>query len=246
MRRVLAAAAVAMFGLAGLVGPAQAEPTGVYSVPWSTTRGFWHFHFEGEPPETYETEISGERVVGPAPGISYVKYAWAPSIYGVAFFDPADEQAWGWKHLTYDEWLRAGSPRGQWNAGWIEGTELVKYATSPEIIASIDGVSHKLTYAEWRAMGFRSPESRHEGYRKLTWDSGIAYYYTASDGYQIDYGHWRDAGFPTPAESRMLPGDYVCRYAWSGSTLYYVGATFNGPLTYAQWRAAGFPQPRAC
>ena len=239
MKRVLTAVAAAVLAL-GAASPAVAAPTGDYSVPWSNTEGFWHYH---DGASTYYRSVAPGSP--PAPGPNYVKYAWAPSVYAVSFFDTAPESSWGWRHLTFEEWQRAGAPTGQWNAGWIEGTELVKYSTSNEIIASLDEVSHKLTYAEWAATGFRTPTSKHEGYMKLTWDSSIAYMYEPDDGYRISYQDWVDAGFPTPEQRRMLPGDEVCSSPYT-STLFYSGASYTGTISYDQWRAAGFPQPTRC
>ncbi len=82
----------------------------------------------------------------------FVKYPWAPSIYGVTFWP-----VWHWDRLTFDQWSRAGYPPPG-VAGWIEGSTVYKSAGSANIyVRDPAGVVHQLTYAEWQAMGFRPP-----------------------------------------------------------------------------------------
>ncbi len=84
----------------------------------------------------------------------YVKYPWSPTIYAVTFWP----KTWQWDRLSYAQWQRAGFP-GARVAGWIEGSVVYKSTASPNIfVRGEDSSVHQLTYAEWAAMGFRTPQ----------------------------------------------------------------------------------------
>ncbi len=86
----------------------------------------------------------------------YVHYPWSPSIYAVTFW--ADE--WEWDKLDFNSWASAGYPAPR-VAGWIAGSTVWKNASSPVIyLTDPEGQTHPLTYAEWSAAEFRTPEVR--------------------------------------------------------------------------------------
>ncbi|WP_129338199.1 hypothetical protein [Cellulomonas endophytica] len=244
MRRAFSALTTLAALVAGvlLAGPAHAEPSGYHTVPWSNSYGFYHGHASGF---SFYGPL-GSPTLGRAPEPSYVGYPWAPSVYAVSAFDGPTTASWGWRHLTADEWRAAGMPEVRWGDAWIDGTRLVKYTTSSEIIAFLDGYSHRLTWDEWAATGARSPEQSHAGFRRLTWDPTIAHYVTDVDASPIGYAAWVAAGSPTPEALPMLPGDHICKRSGSPQ-LYYVGETLSyHPLTAAQWAATGHAPYRDC
>ena len=223
--------------------PASALSDGWYSVPHSPQL-YVHAHYGSGPGYTFYGDGTAWRNAGyptprPAP-TAYVKYTWSSSIYGVTFWD----DGWEWTRLSGQQWARAGYP-SPYTAGWILGTDIYQFPTSPELFAEIDGTVHKLTGAEWAAMEYRQPRMESDGFMKLSWDSNIAMMVTPTLGYPIDYSEWAAEGFPTPEVRAMLPGDSVCQFPGSPDLL-YEGSSFYGELTYAQWAAAGFPQPVPC
>jgi hypothetical protein len=167
-----------------------------------------------------------------------VKYEWSPSLYSVTFY----ASGWVWHRLTGAEWANTGyrAPR---LAGWIEGTVIFKYQVSGELFATLDGYTHKLSYADWQAMSFRNPVEKRGGYVNLWWaPQGIG----VTDGFTtnaVTYDSWAAAQFPTPQSLGILPGDRVCA-APGSSNLVFQGATLqNHVLTYGEWDATGYLQP---
>ena len=179
----------------------------------------------------------------PAP-TGYVKYAWSPTIYGVTTWF-SDESSWQWDSLSFAQWQRARFPAPS-NAGWIAGSHYHKWGTSDELfVVGEDGVTHKLTYDEWAASGFRPFEVRaNEGYARLSWSANVARMtdLAAGLGSPIDYPEWRRQDFPRPALYVRFPGDQFNLY-YGDPTIYYSGPTMSRAITYAEWSAAGFPHP---
>ena len=133
-------------------------------------------------------------------------------------------------------------------AGWIAGSHYHKWGTSDELfVVGEDGVTHKLTYDEWAASGFRPFEVRaNEGYARLSWSANVARMtdLAAGLGSPIDYPEWRRQDFPRPALYVRFPGDQFNLY-YGDPTIYYSGPTMSRAITYAEWSAAGFPIPIA-
>lgn len=237
----------AFVGLAGLASPANAAPpTGYYSVPYSHDL---YYHYESA---DYITTYKASNAMwvsdgSPTPrsiATDFVKYPWSSTIYAVSYFDGG----WVWSGpLAFEQWQRAGFPAPR-NAGFIDGTTYVKWETSGEIFANApDNTTHKLTYSEWAASGFKEPTYKtNQGYQKLTWSGHIGYMYqiNTGDGYPINYSEWATAGFPTPQAVSRFPGDQFCQYVTTA--IYYYGPTWSGQVTFSQWAAAGYPQPSRC
>lgn len=176
---------------------------------------------------------------------SYVRYAWAPSIYAVTKWQSAPS-SWQWEPLTLAQWQRAGYPAPA-NTAFVPGSYVYKWGTSTDVlIEAPDGVNHRLTYAEWQAAGFPAPIQRsNEGFVKLSWTSSIAFMsnLAAGTGRPISYQVWSDEGFPTPQVVARFPGDSFVQYAGS-PTIYYTGPTVSTrAITAAEWQAAGSPAP---
>lgn len=213
-----------------------------YSVPYSGTL-YNAYGSSAYPAEFNDWAADGYPQPIPA-RTEYVKYSWSASIYAVSYMSSATFT----KQLAFSEWQRAGSPNPR-TAGHVDGTSYHKWDTSGELFAtSPDGITHKLTYPEWAASGFRSPEYLvNEGYQKLSWSNSIAYMYSVAsgDGYPIGYAEWQKQGFPTPQSVQRFPNDEFCKYPWS-SDIYYYGPSDSMVVTYSQWRAAGFPAPTNC
>lgn len=176
----------------------------------------------------------------PAP-TKYVKYPWSSSITADTQF--ADEYTPGREAithlLTYQEWLRAGSPAPEL-ARWINPSTVYKWQSGPEVfIENPDGSHHKLSHDEWAYIGNHSPRIDGEGVYKVSWDSMI-YVSSGTGCYSVGYDWWRAHDFPTPLVVQRIPGDRVYQLRGS-STLYYNSS--NRPITYAEWAALGFPAP---
>lgn len=249
--KFVAAATAVLFAFVGTIAlssPANAAPaTGYYSVPYSNTL-YYHYEYGGSA-GTYEASYNkwvGDGSPRPTPATTdFVKYPWSPTIYAVSYFDGG----WVWSGpLAFEQWQKAGFPSPR-NAGFIAGTEYHKWATSGEIFAKApDNTTHRLSYSEWAASGFREPAFKtNAGYQKLSWDNRVGYMYqiNTGDGYPVTYAEWAAAGFPTPQTVGRFPGDQFCQYPWT-SSIYYYGPTWNGQITYGQWGAAGYPRPTPC
>jgi len=179
-----------------------------------------------------------------AKSADYVRYPWSPTVYAVTFWS-ADESSWQWDRLSYEGWSRAGFP-GVRFAGWIAGSYLWKWGTAPDIgIIGPDGVYHWLTYDEWAAMQFRTPNDRwNEGFAKLSWAPQIFRMtnLSAGVGYPIDYSQWQRENFPTPKVVQRFVGDEFRLY-YGDRSIYYSGPGMNRAITGQEWAAAGYPTP---
>ena len=130
-----------------------------------------------------------------------VKYAWSPTLYAVTFF----EHVWLWNRLTPDEWQRMGF-QAPYNAGWIAGSVIGKYGTSPHelFIVGEDDVQHKLTYEEWAATGFEPVEINRFDVGFVQFRGSPTIYYVVNvhtpneDGVPISFAEWAELGMPTP------------------------------------------------
>ncbi len=215
-------------------------------------------------PRVYSTwedvEYTGWRVAGsPMPEVlpsSLVKYPWSSSVYAVTPHDPQ----WGGQESTipvsYMEFARAGSPTPA-TVSWIPNSLVFTYHSGTDVYVQIGAEYHRLSYAEWRAMGSPTPTDNEMRHMRLSWSPGIvafidsAFYDTPGSPewhrvYDVTYEQWARLDFPTPEVRASLPGDTTCVMA-DGTTLRYRGSSFDGPITYAQWQASGFLWPQgAC
>ncbi len=175
----------------------------------------------------------------------FVKYPWSPTVYAVTFW-PGGENKWQWTAITFRQWTTAGQPAPR-IAGWIKGSYYYKWGTSPELLVEgADGVNHRLSYAEWKASGFRPYSDRaNEGFFKLSWAPEISRMTSISggSGYKLSYGEWQEEAFPTPEVRSRIPGDQFYRYGGE-STIWYAGPAMNRPVSFQEWQAAGSPEPR--
>ncbi|WP_156755482.1 hypothetical protein [Actinokineospora pegani] len=237
---VLALATTATTSLA--VTPASAVDVGYYKNAYSDT--IYRYNYGTHTPIDYAT---WERAGFPEPRAtptSYVKYAWSPHVYAVTFWDDA-EDTWQWERMDFAMWDRAGKPTPR-DAGWIEGSQYLKWATADELFVLSDGITHKLTYAEWQASGFRpAAEITHQGFMKMTWAPEIRYIddLATYEAYLLTYDRWEFFGFPTPRAVHRLPGDGFFTDCENERTIIYDGPLLLRAITYDEWVAAGRPAP---
>lgn len=200
-------------------------PTSIVALSWS------------------QWQAAGFPEPAPAP-TDYVRYPWSTTISAVTIFG-TDPSRWIWRHVTIDEWNRAGRPAAR-TAGWIKDSIYYQWAGSDQIIVQdVGGVRHVLTYEEWRASGFQPFERRSgQGYVKLSWDGNIAFLtdFAAGKGEPIDYRQWEAAGFPKPTVATRFPGDQVYRFNGE-DTIWYAGPTVNRTISYPEWGIIGYPTP---
>lgn len=247
--RLLAALVVAAAASIVVAPAASALPNGYYSVPYSDVL-IQHYHFsDGSTMAIDASYSSWQRDGFPAPRpapVHYVKYPWSPAIYAVSFFD-GNRDDWYWERLTFQQWQRAGSPAAS-NAGWIEGSDFYKWASSGEIfVEAPDRSVHKLTWNEWAASGFYPPTTDwSRGFYKYPWSGSIGYIFDAGTGagYPISYQDWAAEDFPTPMTVNHVNGEEVWKFR-SSSQLYLDSAIVGGwyALTGPQWTALGRPSP---
>lgn len=179
----------------------------------------------------------------PAP-TDYVRYEWSSTVSAVTIFGP-DQSRWVWRHVTLEEWTRAGRPVPR-TAGWIKDSVYYQWAGSSEVIVQdVGGVKHVLTYKEWQASGFQPFERRStQGFVKLSWDGNIGFLtdFASGKGGPISYREWEAEGFPTPKVALRFPGDQL--YMYQGQTdIWYAGPTVNRVITYKEWGLLGYPAP---
>ena len=158
LRRLLPVALLALAGLAVSTNADAAEITqpNLYTLSYSDTI----LRYDGAT-ATPLTLQQWSALGSPAPQpvrSEVVKYRWSPTLYAVTFF----QGDWEWHPLSSDEWARMGF-QAPYDAGWIAGSKIVKYASSDELIlAAPDGSVHKLSYGEWAATGFHSIDERRD------------------------------------------------------------------------------------
>ncbi|WP_229053449.1 HNH endonuclease family protein [Aeromicrobium sp. Leaf350] len=187
----------------------------------------------------------------PAP-TSYVRYPWSPAIYAVTFWT-TQESTWLWQQLSFGQWQKAGQPAA-WAAGWIQGSTYHQWSTSSELfVREPAGITHKLSYAEWQASGFRRFDViQNQGFQKLSWADPIAHMNNVAGGQggPITYAMWGGEDFPSPQPVQRFPGDRFSRDACSDQVIYQ-GPTMFRAINFNEYRAAGSPavaidNPRAC
>jgi hypothetical protein len=194
--------------------------------------------------------------------VRYHAYTWSPDVY--ADLDlPVGPVA---LKLTYGEWRAAGSPRPV-TTGLSATSAAFKWASSSEVFVGTysiprgdgphDSVTHKLTFAEYRHLGYPSLAVQgNEGddpyaamyVRKLSWTPSIVLEYAQRESaYMLDYDEWASLAFPTPQIVASFPGDRFCQTQGSADITYRGYAAEDGlKLTFGQWLAAGSPKPTAC
>ncbi|MCI9889261.1 hypothetical protein JT358_12455 [Micrococcales bacterium 31B] len=137
---------------------------------------------------------------------AYVKYSWSNDIYAVQFWNTAPE-AWTWQRLTPADWAKSNYAEPG-IAGWIAGTTLHKWGTSPELFATLNGVTHKLTVNEWAAMNYANFDNRSDqGFGRVA-GSSVVYKMSSVSGNRgtpITLEQWIAEGMPTPATLRSMP-----------------------------------------
>ncbi|MCI9887655.1 hypothetical protein JT358_04145 [Micrococcales bacterium 31B] len=100
----------------------------------------------------------------PAPQVSQadaVKYPYFDSIFAVTKLS-ADPKQWVWHHLTLDEWVGQGMPKAE-TVPWVQGALYYQMRDregklTDDIYAYLHGEYHKLTFQEWAAVGYPTPQ----------------------------------------------------------------------------------------
>lgn len=249
LKRFAALIAATVVGLTGAVVVAPAataaiSSSGVFSVPYSGD--LYNVNAgTGQIKKLSLAEWQGLGSPAPRPApTDFVKYSWSPTIYAVTFFG-SSENEWVWETIDGAEWARAGFPSPR-NAGWVAGTYLYKWSTSPEIFAiAPDGRYRKLDYMEWVNGGSRAPIDRsNEGFFKYSWDDTITRMtnIAAGQGRGINFGEWSAEAFPSPQVVGRVPGDSVYQY-YGQSDIWYAGPAFNRVINGNEWAAMGYPTP---
>ncbi|CAQ01848.1 hypothetical protein ACR8AL_07665 [Clavibacter sepedonicus] len=251
---VLAGALV--LGGALVASPAQAAPkhSAYYSVPFSG--------------DLYVTDATGgEKYATPAyfedwkadgfpqpvaATISYRGFTWTEDIYADIQTEPGAASTLG---LTYSQWSAAGSPKPTKNVLPVNAG-VFKYSYSDELFVFVFvfsfgddvPVNHKLTFAEYAALGYPSSDVREGGFRKLSWLPAIVGPTVPSyEVVAIDFWTWEYWGTPTPQIVKSFDGDRFCKAPGSADIRYVGIAAPDGvKLTFSQWREAGFPAPARC
>lgn len=204
--RMVAVAAVGIMALVGVgASSARAEVsvTGFYKVAYADT--VFYYYNNGSTafqyPLTYEQWVSFGRPQPTLVPSEVVKYAWSPTLYAVTFF----QGDWEWERLDTTEWQRLAF-KAPYNAGWIDGSRIEKYASSTELfLTGEDGSVHKLTFPEYIATGPQAYEDAYsgEGFVKYRGSVVIQHVFNFGtnneSGYPITYAEWASYDFPTPA-----------------------------------------------
>ena len=121
---------VALLALAGLAVNSDADAAEItqpnlYQLSYSDT--ILRYDGTTATPVTFQ-QWSALGFPAPQPVRSeVVKYPWSPTLYAVTFF----QGDWEWHQLSFDEWARMAF-QAPYDAGWIDGSRIVKYASSDE------------------------------------------------------------------------------------------------------------------
>ncbi|MCF4120653.1 hypothetical protein L1785_06655 [Antribacter sp. KLBMP9083] len=263
------AAGCLLLGLSVPAAPASAADSGYYVTEFD---GYiWH----GTAAETYE-HISYSQWASagfPAPtrvDVDYVRYSWSPNIFARftlpatwAYGEPVEKAS----QVTFGEWRTAGYPTPA-TASWIPESFVSGHSTSDELFLQDPPLiktgggwvpSHKLSYAEWVAIGSPEPHIfNYQGFFRYGWTdkifvvggiegwepTGLPRLAGNAGGHVLTYDEWVHYGSPTPMVVDSLPGDVL--WKWDAfPTLYYQGP--QGVeilfLTWDEWSRMGFRTP---
>ncbi|MEU4444925.1 hypothetical protein AB0K14_03065 [Actinosynnema sp. NPDC050801] len=232
-------------GLVVAVGTtaAAAAADGYYKQPFDAT--VWRVDGGVARAITYDEWAAAGFPQPAASPTDYVQYPWSWTIYAVTFWgDP--ESTWDWDRLTEPQWRASGSPAPR-AVGWVEGSRVYRWETNFQelFVEAPDRTSHKLTYDEWAAAGFRPPGWNHNsGFLKLSWAPNIMRMTDLKSGIgrSIDQGDWHREGYPTPQVVRRVANDHFYKYD-SSPVIYYQGPAFHRAIGYEEWVGAGTPSP---
>jgi hypothetical protein len=249
---VLAGAVV--LGGALVAAPAQADPkhSTYYSVPFSgdlyVTEAYEDDRYAAP---AYFDDWKADGFPQPVPAtVSYRGFTWSPDIYADIQTEPGAATTLG---LTYAQWSAAGSPQPTTDVLPVTAA-VFKYAYSDELFVSVFSFGedvpaiHKLTFAEYAAVGYPSATVNDEAFRKLSWLPAIVGRTVPSyEIVAIDFWTWEYWGKPTPQIVKSFDGDRFCQAAGSADIRYVgIAAPKGVKLSFAQWREAGFPAPGRC
>ncbi|PPF64402.1 hypothetical protein C5E16_14440 [Clavibacter michiganensis] len=246
------------------VGSASADPApGVtfYSVPWDDGLLYRETPYDHAPQLQIATYDQWARAGSPAPvraEVRYLKQPWSPVVFGHAEAEGVAFET----ELDFAGFARAGYPRTVDRLPAIAIAQVVKYATSDELIVTVgrynndEYESHKLTFREWAGYGYPAPLAYFLpfGIQKLSWSPAIAVVDTRdgvvrpnTEEYVLQFGEWQGRGFPTPAVVGAFPGDRFCQTPGDDEIRYVGLAAPDGVgMSFAQWARAGYPRPTAC
>lgn len=189
---------------------------------------------------------------------SFAQAAAVADGYYTTVFDQAIYQVKGGvaTHLTYDQWVAAGSPKPV-----PAPTTYLRYAWAPVIFAQTRWTDVESGWAttaidgtEWARAGFPVPTA-------ATWipgAGGLVKYATSAEifnavldtdgnGYfhKLSYAEWQGTGFIAPT----LEGDSgFLKLTWRPEIVFF--PVLSSPstarvLNYARWRSLDFPTPQA-
>ncbi|PWD52122.1 hypothetical protein C8046_17215 [Serinibacter arcticus] len=253
-RRPRVLGAVLALAVAGTLAaaPAQALEPGFCSAPYTDTLLRHVHHVDGTTsvrPVLYPEWASAGLPTPLQAPTDYVRYPWWPDVHAVQYFGP-DASEWYWDHLDHESWSRAGQPTVRL-AHWIDGTNVVQYASSPEVFFGMPTDAgpgyHRATFAEWVLAGLPAPERfPTTGFYRYPWSAHIGYLdeTTTGSGDNLDLETWEWVGRPTPQTVTHVIGEVVWKKP--GSSVLYLDSPITGDgfrLTYDQWTALGRPAP---
>ena len=250
----LALAGAIALGGALVATPAQAAPKhqAYYSVPFSgdlyVTESYEGSRYSAP---AYFDDWKADGFPKPAAAtVAYRGFTWSPDIYADIQTEPGAVSTLG---LSYSQWASAGSPAPTKNV-LPAASSLYKYSYSDELFVSVLSfaddvpVNHKLTFAEYSALGRPTPTVSSDSFRKLGWFPAIVGRTVPSyDIEAIDYDIWEYWGKPTPQIVKSFDGDRFCKAAGSADIRYVgIAAPQGAKLSFSQWREAGSPAPARC
>lgn len=121
-----------------------------------------------------------------------------------------------------------------------------KIAYASEIYDLSTGTPRAITYEEWAAAGFPTPQPAPTEYVRNAWSStiyGVTLWGEEESTWQVDtltYPQWSGVGSPAPETWGHVPGSAYHRWDTAGELFVVPPDRAIHKLTYAEWTASGF------
>ncbi|MCF4120386.1 excalibur calcium-binding domain-containing protein [Antribacter sp. KLBMP9083] len=135
-------------------------------------------------------------------------------------------------------------------ADWYQdGVFALQYTDELWRVDSASDTARQLTFDEWAALGFPTPQPAPTSYVKYSWSPtvyAVTFFGDERDEWlweQISFGQWSRAGYPSPWNAGWIEGSYF--YKWGTSSELFVEGPdgVNHKLSHAEWQASGFMPP---